>query len=505
MSTVVGLPVSGIIAVAIVLTPTGVATPNFNTALVLGTSTVIDVVTRMRTYGNLAGVAADFGTAAEEYLAAQAWFAQIPAPTSLCVGRWAKLAAAGQLIGGGLSAANQLIGAWSSIANGSFAANVNAAGSTNITGLNFTGQTNLNGVAAVIQTALRAVATGGYTTCTFVYDAVNQRFVFTSGTTGISSTVAFLAAGGGGTDISAQLAMRSTSSGAYVANGLGAESCLTAVTILDQLYSSQWYGLFVPSNSDSDIQAVAPYIEGAAITLHYYVYNQQEAGTLVSSDTSNISYLLKQTGYNHTAGQYSSTSLYAAFSMLARILTTQWNQQNTDITLMYKTEPGIVAETLNTTQAAAVAGFNCNVYVNYNNGAGIIQFGVASSGQFVDSVIGCDWLASNVQTALFNALFTTPTKIPQTDAGMHVLAVAIAGVCQQGVNNGLLAPGTWNAPGFGQLKQGDFVAQGFYIYQPPVSSQSASDRAARKSVPFQVAAKLGGAVHTVNCTINVNP
>lgn len=504
MSTVVGLPVAGIIAVSIVLTPVGVATPNFNTALVLGTSTVIDVVSRMRTYGNLAGVAADFGTTAQEYLAAQAWFAQVPSPTSLCVGRWANAASSGQLIGGGVSAANQLIGAWTGISSGSFTANVNAAGAQNITGLNFTAQTNLNGVAAIIQAGLRAIATGGYTLCTFVWDANNQRFVFTSGTTGTSSTVAFLVAGGGGTDITGQLAMLSTSSGAYVAAGIATESALAAVTILDQKYSSQWYGLFIPSNSDTDVQAIAPYIEGAAITLHYYVANTQEAGTLVSTDTSNLAYLLKQTGYNHTAVQYSSTSLYAAFSMLARILTTQWNQVNTDITLMYKTEPGIVAETLNTTQAAAVSGFNCNVYVNYNNGAGIIQFGVATSGQFIDSVIGCDWLASNVQTALFNALFTTPTKIPQTDAGMHVLAVAIAGVCQQGVNNGLLAPGTWNAPGFGQLKQGDFISQGYYVYQPPVSSQSPSDRAARKSVPFQVAAKLGGAVHTVACTINVN-
>jgi hypothetical protein len=36
-----------------------------------------------------------------------------------------------------------------------------------------------------------------------------------------------------------------------------------------------------------------------------------------------------------------------------------------------------------------------------------------------------------VQTALFNALYTSTTKIPQTDAGMHILATVIEGVCQQ--------------------------------------------------------------------------
>lgn len=498
------LPISLIIAVGVTLTPTGVQTPNFNTALVVGsTAGVIDTVTRMRTYATLSAVATDFGTTAPEYLAAVEWFSQLPAPTSLNIGFWANSATPGQLYGGALSAANLLLSAWTGISNGSFHISINGT-ANDVTGMNFTAQTTFAGIASVIQTAVRAIGGGGYAAATCVWNPTFSRFVIASGTTGTSSTVGFLTAAGGGTDISLQLAMRAASSGAYVANGIVSESALSAVTTLDTLYGGLWYGLFVAGASDGDIEAIAPYVEAAATAPHYFAANTQEAGVITTGDTSNVAYVLKQTGYNHTAVQYSSTSLYAAVSFLARILTTNWTGSNTAITLMFKQEPGVTPETLNTTQMTALLANNANVYVNYSAGVAIIQPGVATSGIFVDSVIGVDVLASTIQTGLFNTLYQTPTKVPQTDAGMHVLATSIAGSCQQFVNNGLLGPGTWTAPGFGQLKQNDYMSTGFYVYQPPITSQSAAQRAARASVPFQVAAKLAGAVQSVNVQVNVN-
>jgi Protein of unknown function (DUF3383) len=72
------------------------------------------------------------------------------------------------------------------------------------------------------------------------------------------------------------------------------------------------------------------------------------------------------------------------------------------------------------------------------------------------------------------------------------------------LNNGLLAPGVWTSDGFGNLSYGDFMPKGFYIYFPPIANQLPSDREKRYSVPFQIAAKLAGAIHTVKISINVN-
>ena len=494
----IGLPVSSLINATVNLQAQPAATPNFNSCLVLGSSAVIDVVSRFRNYYSTTAILADgFSSTSPEYLAAVAWFGQSPQPTSLLVGRWAKTASAAQLICAPLTLANQALSAWTGVTTGSFKVTVNGTLLT-ITGLNFSAQTVMSGVAGVIQTALQVALAS--TTC--VWDPVYTRFVITSPTTGTGSLITFLTAAGVGTDISAQMAGLATSSGAYVANGINAESALAAVTIFDTNWSDQWYGLIIPEASDSDHLVVAPFVE-TTIAAHFYGVTQAEAATLTSGDTSNISYKLKALGLNHTASQYSSGSTVAVASLLGRMLTVNFTGNNTAITGMYKQEPGVTAETLNVTQAANVASYNCNVFVAYNNSTSIIQYGNSASGQFIDTIIGVDWLKGNIQTALYNALYTSTTKIPQTDAGMNMLATQIEAVLIQGVSNGLLAPGTWSGTGFGQIATGQWLSRGYYVYTPPMSSQTQVARAARQSVPFQIAAHLAGAVHTCSVQINV--
>jgi hypothetical protein len=494
----IGLPVSALISATVNLTAQPAATPNFNTCLILGQSTVIDTVSRFRNYYSAAALLADgYLSTSAEYLAAVAWFGQSPQPTSLLVGRWAYAAASGQLICATATAANQVASGWTGVTAGSLRVSINGT-IYNLSAMNFSAQTTMQGVAGVIQTALAAALAG--TTC--VWDSVYLRFVITSPTTGTGSTVSFLSSTGLGTDISVMMNGTATSSGAYVANGVAAETALAAVTLFDLNWSDQWYGLVIPQAVDTDHLAVAGYIESATAA-HFYGVTHAEGAVLTSGDTTNISYKLKALGYNHTASQYSSGSTVAIVSLLARLLTTNFTGNNTAITVMYKQEPGVTAETLNQTQATNLASYNCNVFVAYNNATSIIQFGMCASGQFIDTVVGVDWMKTSIQTAIYNALYTSTTKIPQTDAGMHQLYTQIESICIEGVTNGLLAPGTWSGTAFGQLANGAWLSKGYYIYQPPMTAQTQAARAARQSVPFQIAAHLAGAVHTASLQLNV--
>lgn len=489
-----GLSISRLIDVSVNLSPASAQFPNLSTLLVLGTSAVIDVVSRMRSYTSLSAVGIDFGTSAEEYKAAQAWFGQNPKPTLVNIGRWAKTDTHGQLIGGPVTAAHQLISYWAGISNGSFEMSIDGASAEIVTGLNFSLVTNLNGVASVIN--------GVLTGAVVVWNSVYSRFEVTSNSAGANSSVSFAATHSTGTDISGSLAL-TLATGAYEANGIVAESLATALALFDNQFPGQWYAPEAPSATDNDHLGAAAYIEGAS-QLHLYGVNTQEVGVPSSSSTTDIAYLLKAGNYDRTTCQYSSTSNYAVASMLARILTTNWQGQNTAITLMYKTEPGITADVLTETQAQAIAGKNCNVFAAYNNNTAIIQNGQVSSGLFVDTIVGVDWLVSQIKTNVFSILQQTPTKIPQTDSGMNTLATAIASACEQAVTNGLAAPGVWNFQGFGQLTQGQFLSKGYYIYTPPVSQLSQADKDARKSVPFQIALILAGAVHQVQITLDVS-
>jgi hypothetical protein len=498
------LPVSRVVNVGVNLAPLAAQAQSLSNLLLLGTSTVIDPVERYREYATIDAVAADFGTAAPEYLAALAWFAQRPQPTALIIGRWFQAAARGGLRCAPLPAASQLLATWNAIVNGSFSIQKDGAASVNVTAMNFSGATTMPGVAAIIQ-----AGTGMPAGTTVTWNAVYSRFELASNTGGATSAISFLSAAGTGTDVSSLMAGRSTSSGAYVFQGQAVETAVAAVAAMDNLIGQEFYGLvvlgLVPGVGADNTQLlnVSAFIEASG-NKHIHGITTQEGGAISAVSTTDLPYQLKQALYLRTITQYSSASPYAIMSALARILSVDYEGSNTAITLKFKQEPGVVAESLSTTQANAVRDKNCNVFVNYNNNTAILQEGVMASGEFCDTVTGTDWLAITTQRDVYNALYTSNTKIPQTDEGMGILKAVVEARCAQAVVNGLMAPGVWQSNGFGLLKTGDYLQKGYYVYSAPVSTQASANRAARMAVPIQVAVKLAGAIHSVNVTINVN-
>ncbi|HET6804878.1 MAG TPA: DUF3383 domain-containing protein [Frateuria sp.] len=491
-----GLSVSDVVNVQVVMSPLAAAVRNFGALLILGDSSVIDTDERIREYSTLDAVADDFGSSATEYKAAALFFGQSPQPSVVYVGKWAQAATAGRLLGGALSTAEQVVTNFSGIADGAMDISVDGTAKS-LSALDFTGVTNLNGVASVITTAFAGAAS-------VVWDSVYSRFVVTSTTTGTTSAVSFATAPATGTDVSALLGLTSADGGRVVA-GIAAETLVAGVQALANK-SNDWYGLYVAAASapgDSDVLAVAEYVEGASPSRIYGVTTQASA-VLDSAQTTDIASQLKALKYKRTFVQYSSSSPYAAASLFGRAFTVDFTANNTVITLKFKQEPGVAAETLTESQAAALKAKNCNVFVAYNNDTAIVKEGVMVNGYFFDEVHGTDWLQNDLQTAVYNLLYTSPTKIPQTDAGVNQVVTEVDKRLDKSVTNGLVAPGVWNAPGFGALSQGQTLAKGYYTYASPVADQSQADREARKAPAMQVAIKLAGAVHFAGIVVNVN-
>lgn len=489
-----GLPVSRLINVSVTIDPTAAGVANFNSLVIVGDSDVIDTDTRIIRYGSLTEVGAAFGTSAEEYKAALLWFSQSPKPTDVYIGKWAQAATKGRLIGAALTAAQQALSNFTSITNGALKLTIDGSGSpTTITGLNFSAATSMTNVASIINTALSTAAT-----CTWD----GSRFIIKSSTTGASSAVAFPVAPGSGTDIKAVVGLTSAQ-GARTVAGIAAETALAAIQAIDATPTFVYGVTFASTNLvDNDRVAIADYVE-ASSRPHIYGATTNASATLDSAQTTDIASVLKAAGYKRSLVQYSRTTPYAVCSLLARVLTTDFTAQNSTITLMYKGEPAVTAETLTTAQADALKTKRANVFVNYDNSTAIIQYGTMAGDAYIDEIVGLDWLTNAVQTAVFNRLYSSK-KVPQTDAGAHLLVNAAESALDQGVNNGLLAPGYWTNDGFGEIDNGSYLTKGYYVYAPALRTQSQADRAARKSVPIQIAAKLAGAVHTVDVSITVN-
>lgn len=177
--------------------------------------------------------------------------------------------------------------------------------------------------------------------------------------------------------------------------------------------------------------------------------------------------------------------------------------QNSTITMNLKDLVGVSPDSTVTEaiyQNAEQLGVD--MYVAYNGLPKIVSNG---NPLYFDDIYNRLWFELTMRVELFNALATTSTKIPQTETGMNNLKSAVRAVCQRGVYNGFMAPGTWNGTDtFGD--QDDFYRNiedfGFYVYSAPVSQQSQSERETRVAPVVQVACKQAGAIHKMNLIIN---
>lgn len=599
------LPVSRLINIGVTLSPSGAVGRNFGDTLIVGDSNVISGLERIRDYGSITDVGADFSITSPEFLGAQVYFSQSPKPVTLSIGRWLRTASEGMNEGAILNATQSALPLFTAITSGGFTISIDGS-AHNLTALNLSAALNLNGVASDITTALSGAGTCIWTGSQFVItsattgagtaasgtitfsappannDTVTINSVLitfvTSGPTGNqvligataatsatnlntflhassvaglltqsysvsgavvtvtdktvgtagnsiplakssvdislsaatllgglqASSVGYATSPGSGQDISSLLGLTSLLSIALIP-GYAAESALQAIQALDAI-STAWYGSNFAASvmpSDGDNLQIAAFIEADA-TSRVFGVTIQNTNVLSSLVSNDLASLLMAGNYQKTFSQYSSSNPYASVSIFGRMATVDFTGSNTAIDLMYKQEPGVVAENLTTQQANTLQSKRCNVFVKYDNNTSILQYGVMAGPVFIDEILNVDWVQNTMQTAVFNVNYTSPTKVAQTDQGTNQYVNAIAEVCDQAVANGIAAPGVWNSAGFGQLQEGQFLKLGYYIFAPPVALQSESDRAARKSVLIQAAIKFAGSNQTANVLVAFN-
>lgn len=485
------IPVSRIVNVTVQHSPTFPARRGFGVLNIVGDSARLPLGNRIRFYSDMDGVAVDFSSTDPEYLAAQIFFSQSPRPVELAISRMFTAAAPGEILGS--LTPTKVVATWAAVTNGGFDINIDGT-NEQLTGINFSAATTLNAVAALIQTALNAASTGS--TC--VYDGT--RFIIRSGTTGVTSTVGNAVAptgAGSPTDISAMLGMRAADNPRKT-TGIALESVTTALDAIQDINQS-WYGfgLATATVTDQNILDAAAWAEARVKIFGYTTANSDVADI---GDTSDLASTFDSLDYSRTFGVWDDNDDYAHFSVFARAFTVNFNQSNSTLTLKFKQLPGITPIEITETQRQAFLAKHINYYTEFGDSKMLAE-GVMANGRFFDEVHGLDWLQNAIETNVFGYLLTRLTKVKQTDEDVATTVQQIAMAGDQGVNNGLLAPGVWHGEDLGEIVFGDFLAKGYYIYAESVNTQNLSDREARKAPPIKMIAKGGGAIHFVDITV----
>lgn len=484
------LPVSKVVGVKILSTPTFPARKGFGLLNIIGNGQYLPVGDRIRFYSDMTGVSADFPSTSEEYKAANIFFSQSPSPTQVAISRRFDVAVGGQLLGS--VNASQVITDYTAITNGGFDIKIDGV-NKQVTALNLSGCANLNAVAAAIQTKLVALSAG--TTCVWS----GKRFILTSGTTGIASTMAFATAptgAGSPVDVSGLLGLRVQDLGYYTA-GVAIETMTDSLNALQQLNQS-WYGfVFTAEATEAQLKEGMAWAEAR---IKIFGYTTSASNVQDATQSNDIATWAKNNLYRRSFGIWDDNDSYAVVSAMARAFVVNFNEQNSTLTLKFKQLPGNTPVNITDSQRLALTGKNINYYSYFGDSAMLAE-GVMGSGNFFDEVHGIDWIQNAIETNVFGFFFTRTTKVAQTDKGVSSIVQQVEKALQQGVNNGLLAPGVWNGMDLGEVKSGDFLSKGFYTYAQPVADQNLSDRQARKAPPIQILAKGAGAIHFVDISV----
>lgn len=452
----INLPLDRIVNVSVSVAAQQATEPTFNQGCIIGNSGVIPSVganSRIRPYAAPSGLLSDgFDTTDPEYLAAQLYFGQSPAPSTLWVG----------------------------------CQDTTAVGAVNPTsasqGINYLvgDQLTLAGSGAVVQ--VTTIGTNGAVT------GIN----LISGGTGATITTGIATSGGSGTGCQCDV------------TALGETSAVAAAAC--RAASANWYTFMVCGAADADHLICAAFAQSAAPQT---VYMGSTADTAVLGGiANNILLQLQALNYNRTLMIYSTTqsglfpnNAYAAAAVMGIAMGLNTGLGGSYFTLKFKQLSGVAIEPLTLSQATNIENASGNVFVAYP-GYTFFEQGTMSNGQFFDQIVGIDMLAADIQIEVVNALAAAPA-IPQTDAGQAQLLAATNRACAKSALIGFIATGTWQGPAVLNLATGAPLPTGYITQSQPYNTQSTADRAARKAMPIYVCVTQAGAAHSVAIQVNV--
>jgi len=464
---------------------------------------VLSSANRYELYTDLASVGTDFGTSSEMYSHAKIFFATSPNPSNssgaLVAGYWRSAsetvaASAGILTSAELSEATA-VGQLQEIDDGSFVVTVDSAELT-ITALDFRDSISLANVVAEIN------ANASFTGVTATLSSDNK-IIFTSDTTGATSTMTYVSEHTTGTFVGDILAL-STGSGASlvqgaIASSLTLETKETAVTELKALINVKGI-MFIDAPTSAEAATLASYAQSND-TLIYDVFG---SASNLEVDITNVVWANKLAGYTNYRMLYSaSNNRKLATSYMSRVHSVNFGAENSALTMQLK-ELAVVAEAYTQTELTKAKNVGLDVYTTIKNTPVVLTSG---ANDFVDNRYNLIAFQDAVSTDLYNLLKQTNAKIPQTTRGVNQLVDQCEKTTREFVRAGVFAAGTWTSTDFfGNVDvfNRNIENNGYYFLAGSLADQTQADREARKSPILQGALKMSGAVHSVNIILSVN-
>ena len=246
--------------------------------------------------------------------------------------------------------------------------------------------------------------------------------------------------------------------------------------------NNDWYGIVVDQALVSSFADVASWVETAKKFAIFWITDVNAYDPSKSTDLASV---LKLANRNRSAVDWHATPAGGADYPDAAWMGEGFPYEPGTSTWAYKTLNGVTPDTLLASQETALKNKNCNYYTTVG-GVSITQEGKVASGEYIDIIIGTDWIEARLREAVYSALVNN-RKIPYDDTGIAMIEGLVKGVLNEAASKGIL--------------QADSIA----VTVPKYADIPQADKLARKLPDVKFSALYQGASHsvTINGTISV--
>ena len=244
------------------------------------------------------------------------------------------------------------------------------------------------------------------------------------------------------------------------------------------LEDDDWYGLILTTRDTDVILQAAAWVQ-----TQYRILGTttDDADTKDPSSTTDIGYVLQDLNYDRSFVCYNEDEdKYMEAAWIGRCLP----EDPGSITWKFKGLTGQSASKLNTTERSAVLNKNVNLYTPVA-GVEIMEEGTMAEGEFIDVIIGIDWLRARMAENIFGRMVNSK-KIPYTDGGIAIIESQIRATLDNGIKKGLLQP-----------NPDKYDGKPYLISVPKYSEISENDKGNRLLPDITWEATLAGAIHKV--------
>lgn len=244
---------------------------------------------------------------------------------------------------------------------------------------------------------------------------------------------------------------------------------------------NSWYGLVADQAMVADFDDIAAWVESAKKLAIFWI---TDVNAYDATKTTDLASVLKAAAYDRSAVIWHATPASGADYPDAAWMGEGFPYDPGTSTWAYKTLKGITPDNI-AGKETPLQNKNCNYYSEVG-GVNITQEGKVASGEWIDIIIGTDWLEARLREEVFSA-FVNNRKIPYDDTGIAMIEGLVKGVLQRAAKAGIL--------------QEDSIV----VTVPKYADIPQADKLDRKLPDVKFTALYQGAIQrtTINGTISV--